>query len=155
MRNRRNSILVSILLSFLFILAHSQTIDIQTDIGHLKKHFSDEMPKQAKRGWIYNTDTTAKSHLNPLGYILGASLYLYQNTISKHLSADCLFTPGCSEFSKQSIRELGIFKGILVSIDRVNRCNRIAEHDLKNFSRDQVTNRYSDPVSRYKRQMTH
>ena len=101
--------------------------------------------------WIYSRDGDKKKHVNPAAILLGGSLYIYQNVISKHLSADCLFSPSCSEFSKQSIREFGVVKGILSSIDRVNRCNRIAEHDLKNFSRNPLTNRYNDPVSRYRK----
>jgi putative membrane protein insertion efficiency factor len=88
---------------------------------------------------------------NPVSLFLGGTLYIYQNVFSKHISADCLFTPSCSEFSKQAIKEYGIFKGTLLSIDRVNRCNRIAATGLKNYTVDQTSKRYPDPVSQYRK----
>lgn len=87
--------------------------------------------------------------------VFGGALYFYQNVLSKHISADCLYTPGCSEFSKQAIREFGLLKGIVLSVDRVNRCNRIAGIDLKHYDVDKNTNRYPDPVSKYKKAYLH
>jgi uncharacterized protein len=155
MQKQQNSLVSALLLLFLFLPVHAQKVDVPNDISFLKKHFYSNIPVASERSWIYSNDTTGTKHINPAGYLLGGSLYIYQNTISKHLSADCLFAPSCSEFSKQSIREYGIIRGILASLDRVNRCNRIAEHDLKNFSHDPVSNRYSDPVSRYRKIKAH
>jgi len=155
MQKQQNRLVSALLLFFLFLPGHAQKIAVASDISLLKKHFYSNIPVASERSWIYSNDTTRTRHMNPAGYLLGASLYIYQNTISKHLSADCLFSPSCSEFSKQSIREYGIIRGILASLDRVNRCNRIAEHDLKNFSRDQASNRYSDPVSKYRKIKAH
>ena len=151
MPKHQNKILLTIIIVFSFTAGNSQNINLKNDICQIKNHLAGELPRNEKRSWIYSRDGDKKKHVNPAAILLGGSLYIYQNVISKHLSADCLFSPSCSEFSKQSIREFGVVKGILSSIDRVNRCNRIAEHDLKNFSRNPLTNRYNDPVSRYRK----
>ena len=112
-------------------------------------------PNQIKRTYLYKDEPSKFKKFNPLGLLLGGTLYLYQNIVSKHISADCLYTPSCSEFSKQAIMQEGILKGIILSINRVNRCNRIAGVDLKHYSPDTKTGRFPDPVSRYRNVRRH
>ena len=38
------------------------------------------------------------------------------------LGAQCRFEPTCSHFSEQAVKELGLFRGIWVSLKRVMRC---------------------------------
>jgi putative membrane protein insertion efficiency factor len=123
----------------------------RSDIEHINSQLSQIQPDPYKRPYIYKNEPSLIKKINPAGIVYGGSLYIYQNVLSKHISADCLFTPSCSEFSKQAIREYGLLKGIMLSIDRVNRCNRIAAQDLKHYPVDPKTNRYPDPVSRYRK----
>jgi putative component of membrane protein insertase Oxa1/YidC/SpoIIIJ protein YidD len=108
-----------------------------------------------RRSYIYKDEHSIIKKFNPVGLMLGGTLYVYQNVISKHISADCLFTPSCSDFCKQAIKEAGLLKGALLSIDRVNRCNRIAAQDLKRYNIDSKTGRYPDPVSRHRKASNH
>jgi putative membrane protein insertion efficiency factor len=128
---------------------------IKSDIEHINTHLSQKQPDPFKRPYIYQDEPSIIKKINPVGLLFGGSLYVYQNVLSKHISADCLFIPGCSEFSKQAIREEGLLKGIILTIDRVNRCNRIAAQDLKHYSPDLKTRRYPDPVSRYRKASHH
>ena len=123
----------------------------KSDIEHINSQLSQIQPDPYKRPYIYRNEPSLIKKINPAGILYGGSLYIYQNVLSKHISADCLFTPGCSEFSKQAIKEYGLLKGIILSVDRVNRCNRIAAQDLKHYTTDPKTNRYPDPVSRYRK----
>ena len=123
----------------------------KSDIDHINSQLSQIQPDPYKRPYIYKNEPSLIKKINPVGIVYGGSLYIYQNVLSKHISADCLFTPSCSEFSKQAIKEYGLLKGIILTIDRVNRCNRIAAQDLKHYTVDPKTNRYPDPVSRYRK----
>jgi uncharacterized protein len=123
----------------------------KSDIEHINSQLSQIQPDPYKRPYIYKNEPSLIKKINPVGIVYGGTLYIYQNILSKHLSADCLFTPGCSEFSKQAIKEYGLLKGIILTFDRVNRCNRIAAQDLKHYTVDPKTNRYPDPVSRYRK----
>jgi uncharacterized protein len=140
----------------LFILSFSISISAQesrfkSDIEQINTELSKTQSDPYKRPYIYRDEPSFLKKINPIGLLFGGTLYVYQNVLSKHISADCLFTPGCSEFSKQAIKEDGLLRGTLLTLDRVNRCNRIAAQDLKHYDLDPKTNRYPDPVSRHKK----
>lgn len=67
---------------------------------------------------------------NPLFYPFSFALFFYQKVISPQFGGNCLYYPSCSNFSKQCIGEYGIFKGLLLSADRISRCNRLATLDF-------------------------
>jgi uncharacterized protein len=141
------------LLVFLFLtlgkISFAQENMFRSDIKQITIHLSVKQPDPYKRPYIYKDEPSVIRKTNPIGILFGGSLFVYQNVLSKHISADCLFTPSCSEFSKEAISKTGIITGTLLTIDRVNRCNRIAAIDLKHYSTDPKTKRYPDPVSRH------
>ncbi|ADR18938.1 membrane protein insertion efficiency factor YidD [Calditerrivibrio nitroreducens] len=47
----------------------------------------------------------------------------YQMAISPFLGNNCRFYPSCSAYAKEAIEKKGVFKGILLSIWRILRCN--------------------------------
>jgi hypothetical protein len=58
--------------------------------------------------------------------ILIAFINWYQKNISYWLDSiniKCKYYPSCSEYTKQAIEKYGIFKGILLGIGRILRCN--------------------------------
>ncbi|MEI6049849.1 MAG: membrane protein insertion efficiency factor YidD [Bacteroidota bacterium] len=133
------------------ICTSAQKSMFKSDIEYINTQLSLIKPDPYKRPYIYQNEQSLIKKINPVGLVFGVSLYVYQNVLSKHISADCLFTPGCSEFSKQAIQECGLLKGTILTIDRVNRCNRIAAQDLKHYQTDTKTKRFPDPVSRYRK----
>ena len=153
MRKPVNRVLLITLFASICIISAAQQISVRSDIELIQKQLSQPDVDPFKRPYIYKNETSIIKKFNPIGLLLGGSLYIYQNVFSKHLSSDCLFTPSCSEFSKQAIKEYGLLKGTLLSIDRVNRCNRIAAQDLRFSNTDAKTNRYPDPVSRHKKSL--
>ncbi len=51
---------------------------------------------------------------------------LYQKYISKFLESKnirCKFYPTCSEYTKQAIKKYGVFRGCMLGIVRILKCN--------------------------------
>ena len=57
------------------------------------------------------------------------SLLFYQKLISPNLNAQCGYEVSCSRFSQHAITEKGLFPGILLTADRLNRCTPQAVED--------------------------
>ncbi len=108
---------------------------INDDINLIRSvKVSGKLTDSAIRPFIFTRTTTQKVNTNPLTLVYGGLLYVYQNTLSQQFSANCLYSPSCSEFSKHSVKTFGFTKGLFLSADRVMRCNRIAAtgiHPLK------------------------
>jgi putative membrane protein insertion efficiency factor len=151
MQKSVNRFLLVLLLTSAGGNSFAQQIALKSDLELINTQLSKSDPDPFKRPYIYQHETSFVKKYNPISLLLGSSLFIYQNVFSNHLSAGCLFTPSCSEFSKQAIKEYGLLKGTLLSIERVNRCNRIAATDLRNSEIEPITKRYSDPISRHKK----
>ena len=61
---------------------------------------------------------------NPVSLFFGGMLYTYQALISSQIAANCPYEVSCSAFSKQSILEFGLIKGLALSADRLTRCTK-------------------------------
>ena len=53
---------------------------------------------------------------------------LYQGAISPWLPASCRYTPTCSEYAVQALREYGALKGTVLATWRILRCNPWGGH---------------------------
>jgi putative membrane protein insertion efficiency factor len=58
-----------------------------------------------------------------LGKILIAGIRFYQICISPYFVSSCRFYPSCSEYAIIAIRKHGPFRGLLMSVTRILRCN--------------------------------
>ncbi len=47
----------------------------------------------------------------------------YQTAISPHLPASCRYTPTCSQYMIEAIREHGAFRGTWLGLKRIGRCH--------------------------------
>jgi len=74
----------------------------------------------------YTAPYIADIKYNPLFWFLNGSLTAYQKIISPQISAGCLYETSCSRFSRKAIHEFGIIKGVVLTADRLSRCNRIS-----------------------------
>ena len=48
---------------------------------------------------------------------------VYQKYLSPLLGPNCRFHPTCSEYTFQAIETYGVFKGSILAIKRILRCN--------------------------------
>lgn len=121
---------------------------IETDIQLIQEvRIEKSTGLTSLRSYLYDKTASPVEKYSPLNAAIGGGLFLYQNILSPQFSANCLYSPSCSEFSKQSIQKYGLLKGILLSADRVMRCNRMAAtgiHPLR-----MVNNKAEDPVDFY------
>ena len=60
---------------------------------------------------------------NIFSLIFLSIIYMYQNLISPLIPARCRYTPTCSQYSKESIKKYGPFKGIVLTFKRIIKCH--------------------------------
>ena len=61
---------------------------------------------------------------NPIKKLMIFLIRTYQMTISPRFSnGSCRYTPTCSQYAIEAIEIHGIFKGSLLSVRRILRCN--------------------------------
>ena len=72
----------------------------------------------------------------------------YQKFISSQHDAKkiCTFIPSCSRFGTAAINHFGFFKGILLTSDRLQRCNNFSN---SNYIIDEKTDRRLDTINKY------
>lgn len=68
---------------------------------------------------------------NPVSLLFGGALFGYQRWISPLLASKCPYELSCSAFSKASIQEFGLVKGVALSADRLTRCTEFTMIDMK------------------------
>ncbi len=141
---------IVLLLCFISLMGFAQSIDLSSDLLLIDSVSKQQVHHEGKRLYIFKNQPKTFKNSNPVSLIFGGTLYVYQNFISQHFSADCLYDPSCSEFSKQAVKEYGLLKGGLLSFDRLSRCNRIAATGLDPGMVNKKTHRFSDSIKRYK-----
>ena len=89
----------------------------------------------------FNPQETSELKLAATGLIR-----LYQKFISSQDSPACTFVPSCSRFGMACIQEYGMVRGLLLTADRLLRCNG---SQSSHYHTDEVTGKYIDAVSDY------
>ena len=115
-----------------------------TDLAFIRKVNPqiNSMPTPRPQAVVrFNPQETSELKLAATGLIR-----LYQKFISSQDGPSCSFTPSCSRFGMACIQEYGVFRGVLLTADRLLRCNG---SQSKHYHKDNVTGKYIDPVSDY------
>jgi uncharacterized protein len=99
---------------------------------------------------LHNRHTNFIAQYNPVSLVLKGALLGYQKIVSEQLARSCPYEITCSNFSKQSIQEFGIFKGVFISADRILRCNRIGLLDVSPLSINPATGAIIDSPNMYR-----
>lgn len=138
MVNRLVLFCVSCLSAFIFV--SSVFSDEATDLAFIRKVNPVLIPKP-QEVIHFNPWETSELKLAATGLIR-----LYQKFISSQDSPACNFHPTCSRFGMACIQEYGVVRGILLTADRLLRCNG---SQAQHYHKDSVTGKYVDPVSDY------
>ena len=145
--------------SFLIIFLWAVSAQAQTaeDLALIKgQRFTTSDEFAHYHGPANNEKTLQNKHnniiaqYNPVSLILKGALLGYQKILSQQLARNCPYEISCSNFSKQAIREFGIFKGVFISADRILRCNRIGYEDVSPLSINPATGRIIDSPNMYR-----
>ena len=60
--------------------------------------------------------------------VMGLTIAAYQNFISSQDKPSCIFSTSCSKFSSMALKNVGFFRGLLLTTDRLSRCNGFSMH---------------------------
>lgn len=103
------------------------------------------------RSLFIPVDTSVQNYASPfmestneIDITVSALFLFYKTFISSQDMPTCIFTPSCSEYTVQSMRENGIFIGWLSSFDRLSRCHGLVKPS--DYYYDIKKNRFYDPV---------
>ena len=88
--------------------------------------------------------TFSDSH-GPKRLFVGA-IRFYQRFISTQDAPACNFTPSCSQFGVESFRNFDFLRAILLTSDRLQRCNGVSTSP---YSLDPISGRFKDPIQTY------
>jgi putative membrane protein insertion efficiency factor len=91
----------------------------------------------------HNWRNQLKDNKNELTFIFSSLFVGYKEFISSQDIDACVFTPSCSVYAIESIKQHGVLLGFFTAIDRITRCNP-GRH--KNLPVDPLTGKYFDPV---------
>lgn len=126
--------------SVVVLLTSPAFADEAADLAFIRKAnpIATEKPQEVVR---FNPRETSELKFAATGLI-----HLYQQFISSQDKPACNFTPSCSRFGMACIQEYGMLRGILLTADRLLRCNG---SQAVHFPKDAATGKYIDPVLDY------
>ena len=115
---------------------------LEENLQFIKQH-NPIIEEKESEDLSFSLKETSEIKLSALWYIR-----FYQNFIStqhdKHKM--CTFVPSCSRFGVEVIKHYGFLKGILLTSDRLQRCNNLGE---SNYIIDIQTGKRVDSVRKY------
>lgn len=120
----------------LVILSFKCTAQNAGDIKKFENLFAEKSHK-------HNWGDQLKNNKNELTFIFSATFVVYKEVFSSQDIDACVFTPSCSVYAIECIKQKGAVVGFFTAIDRLTRCNPGRN---KNIPVDQATGKYYDPV---------
>ena len=87
--------------------------------------------------------------LDPFTISALLGLQFYKTFLSSDLGSSCRFSPTCSAFGAEIIKHCGVWPGLLLTADRLIRCNPEAEFDNCEHLIDRETGIIYDEVTDY------
>jgi len=107
---------------------------LSSDLHTLKNVFR----KEGHTRWVEETDSRNEFQL------LFSGLFLfYKSFVSSQDGQQCSFTPSCSVYGMEAVKEKGVLKGMVLTFDRLTRCNGLSP---EKYSIDPETGKFYDPI---------
>ncbi len=132
-------LLVTIIVANNAVYAQQLTNDLTLISNHAEK-----APTKRYRAYTpLVKKSTFLQKINPVQLTLSGLMFFYQNVLSSQFNAGCLYAPSCSEYGKCAIKHHGIFTGMLLTSDRLFRCNRIVALEIYKNAPNTI-GRYAD-----------
>ena len=126
----------TIFILLLSLSFHFQELNAQqTDFSKFNNFFE---PKVHHHNW---SKQLVGNH-NEVKFVFSVLFVLYKDVLSSQDVDSCVFTPSCSVYAVESVKQNGAIYGIMDAFDRLTRCNPAP----KAFPIDPNTHKYYDPV---------
>lgn len=125
-------IFIILMLTATFQKSNAQSTNILDDFSHqfeVEKHEHD-----------FNVYADYSTELKSISSVL---FLFYKEFISSQDVNSCVFTPSCSVYAIESIKNNGFFIGGMAALDRLTRCNGLA---YGHYDIDKETNLNIDPI---------
>jgi putative membrane protein insertion efficiency factor len=84
-----------------------------------------------------------KNNSNELQLVASGLFIFYKSFFSSQDGNHCVFHPSCSEYAIKSIKEKGFLIGVVDTMDRLSRCNKLSPEKYEPFEN---TGLLYDPV---------
>jgi len=84
--------------------------------------------------------------ISDIGSLLKGAIRFYQVFISSQDMPVCNFVPSCSQFGMEAISRLGVVRGVLLTSDRLQRCNGVS---TSRYQMDYNSGKLIDPIQAY------
>ncbi len=148
----RNNILIFFILtaSFYQLKGQSQLEDLKLIKAKTTENQNTEAHHHHHNSFLLSDHPSAFVRYNPVSLAFGSMMWAYQKVISPQFSSTCLYSPSCSSFSKTLISDFGIITGIVLTADRLSRCNRLALFDFNSWEVDTQTGKIKESTSYYR-----
>jgi putative component of membrane protein insertase Oxa1/YidC/SpoIIIJ protein YidD len=88
----------------------------------------------------------SRSGISGIESLLKGAIRFYQAFISSQDMPACNFVPSCSQFGAEAITRLGVIRGILLTSDRLQRCNGVS---ASRYQIDYNSGKLIDPIQTY------
>ncbi len=88
-----------------------------------------------------------RNYDNEYDWFIGELFFVYKQFVSSQDGNTCTFTPSCSTYGVQAIREQGVVIGTINFFDRFSRCHGLNSED---YEFDSEHNLLIDPVLDHK-----
>ncbi len=141
---KNNSSLLVIFLMFVIFNTNGQ-VGFSAEEKEMLSHQHFENHKYSKRHVKFGFGNNNKI----LDYSFGSLMFIYQKYLSKQISADCLYSPTCSGYSKLLFKTYRPSKAFLATMDRLMRCDRLSAADLNFIDVDPITFRKHEDETFY------
>lgn len=133
---------------FCFFLASAVAQDESISLTELSKAGSKRLEIENAR---FSNKKGFTFSYNPLVLAGNSFLWVYQKVFSEQVNAECGFSPSCSSFARGALKERGFIVGVLLSVDRLTRCNGLAQAESETYLVDKKTGKLHDDPGMYKR----
>lgn len=125
--------------AFIFIIVSTDVIYTQK-IDPIQYSFERILsPKENNK----STQLIERHSFSEIGFIGMSIIHIYQGIISSQDRPSCIFSVSCSKYAERAIERRGTFLGILLSSDRIQRCNSIA---IDYYKTNSETGKAIDPI---------
>lgn len=73
----------------------------------------------------------AKNNKNEIEMVFSSLFLVYKTFFSSQDLSVCTFTPSCSEFGILAVKQFGVIKGGIMTMDRLSRCNGLSPENYE------------------------